>query len=221
MALYEYEYSISDDFTSLPEIKDLNITILQKQIDSEDLIPPPVHHILANIDDYNCIIYFEAELSSEEEDELTALIANHTGLLDDGTDPNDIPDFGEGGVGDLTFIFGDDPGDYYIKFKNNSWTVSAQFVFRGTNNIGIPKGIKAVLKGEGKIRLYDRTNSRIIFEWYNYDVSDWTIFSQSSNLVWPTSEAILELQGEKDSNYAYLSCFMICFSGVVTDNLPD
>lgn len=215
MAISEYEYSIYDDFIINHKV---NITILQEEIEKNTNIIKEIHHIDANLDNDLCVIYFYDELTIDEEDVLDAIVAAHTGEYQGGGVPGDIGS--EGGPGDLVFTFADDPGDYYIKFKNSSWTIGIQFIFRGTNKIGIPTGIKAVLKGEGKLRLYDKTNNRTIFQWDNYDVNDWTIFSQSSDLIWPENEAILELQGEKDSSYAYISCFMICFSGIVEDNTP-
>jgi hypothetical protein len=215
MALYEYIYSIHDDFIINHKV---DITILQLEIEDSTIITKELHHIDANVDDDECIIYFNEELSDPEEEELNTIVATHTGEYSTGTQP---PDFGEGGgPGDIIFIFGDDPGDYYVKFKNSYWTVCNQFIFRGTNKLGTPSGVKVILKGEGKIRLYDKTHCRTIFEWTNYNVNDWTIFSQTSNMVWPQEESIFEVQGEKDSSYAYLSCFMICFSGTVVDNIP-
>jgi hypothetical protein len=222
MALYDYEFSISDDFTSLPTVNDLNITILQQQIDTENSITPPVHHILANIDDDNCLIYFETELTSEEEDVLAGIIANHTGLFEDGTDPDDVQEE-DGGPADINFVFADSANDYHLKFSSSSFRIGCQFIFSGKNQ-GMPSGVKVIAEGDGCIRLYDKTNNNIIFEWHNKDFgNDFNIWSKApldSNLL-PSNEAIFELQAKKDgSDNVYISCFQLTYSPSITDNEP-
>ena len=220
MALYEYQYDISTSFTSLSDISDLNITILQQEIDDDTIIVSEVHHILANIDDDNCIIYFQTELTTTEEDQLNVVIANHTGLLSGGVNPSDIA---EGGVADISFVYGDQYDDYYIYFKHTTYKVGTQFIFRGTNILGVPKGVKAILQGEGKLRLYDLTNNHVLFEWEDINENDWSIFSYK-DINWPSGEAILELQGRESYNSnknLFCSNFMICFAGEVTNNLPS
>lgn len=216
MALTDYAYSIVDDFVINHRV---DITILQTEIKLSTIIVTELHHIDANLDEDLCEVWFNDELSEAEEEELNNIIAAHTGYLPGGVDPGDVDN--DGGPSDIMFSYSEGEGNnYYIKFKNKSYDIGNQFIFRGTNSLGIPKGIKAIIKGKGKLRLYDRTNSRTIFEWTDWDVNDWTIFSQASNLVWPANESIFEVQGEKDSSYAYITCFMICFSATVIDNIP-
>jgi hypothetical protein len=217
MATYDYLFSITDDFIINHKV---NITILQEEIKASTIITTVLHHIDADLDEDTCTVVFNGELTDPEEIELNEIIESHTGELPGGIDPGTGDVGGGSGTGDIIFTFSDEPGDYYIKFKNWSWDVVSQFIFRGTNILGTPTGIKAIIKGEGKLRLYDKTNGNVIFEWSNFDVNDWTMFGQASNLNWPKTEAIVELQGEKDSNYAYISCFMICFSSQVVDNIP-
>jgi len=222
MALSEYEFSISEDFATLSNISNIKINILQTEIDNDSLITPSVHHILANLDEDSCIVYFETELTTVEEDKLIELIANHTGLFEDGTDPDDVQ--GEdGGPANINFVFADSADDYHLKFSSSSFRIGCQFIFSGKNQ-GMPSGVKVIAKGDGCIRLYDKTNNNIIFEWHNKDFgNDFNIWSKApldSNLL-PSNEAIFELQAKKDgSDNVYISCFQLTYSPSITDNEP-
>ena len=110
--------------------------------------------------------------------------------------------------------------DYHIYFKHTSYKIGTQFIFRGTNILGIPKGVKAILNGTGKLRLYDRTNSNVIFEWDSIDHNDWQIATKATGINWPTGEAILELQSAELSECnknLYVSCFMVAANFLFTE----
>lgn len=220
MALSDYEYSISGDFPN----QKVDITILQDEIISNTGITEQLNHIDANIDEDTCTIYFETALTSAEETVLNSIVAAHTGELSDGKTSGDSDaDIGDSGPSDICFVYGDQYDDYFIYFKHTDYKVGTQLIFRGTDVLGSPKGVKAILKGNGQLRLYDKTNRQILFEWINIEQADWDIFS-FKDIEWPSGEAILELQGretsEKDHNL-YCSCFMICFVGNVTNLFPS
>lgn len=221
MAIAEYEFSIYDDF---PINHKVDITILQQEIEAEESITQQLHHIDANLDNDLCVVYFYDVLTTTEEDILSNLIAAHTGELPGGGSSGDgSASIGGEGPSDISFVYGDQYDDYFIYFKHTDYKVGTQFIFRGTSIIGTPKGVKAILTGQGRLRLYDRTNNLVLFEWRDIDLSDWAIFSHT-DIEWPENEAILELQGREtcssDKNL-YCSNFMICFIGNVVDNLPS
>ena len=221
MATFDYEFSITDDFVINQKV---NITILQEEIEADSIIVTTLHHIDADLDNDTCTVVFNGELTPTEEDQLNILIAAHTGELPGGVDPDTGDVGGDGGVSDIIFVYGDHYEDYYIYFKHTSYKIGTQFIFRGTNTLGKPKGVKAILKGTGKLRLYDKTNNQVLFEWEDIDQNEnWDIFSYA-DIEWPANEAILELQGREthssDKNL-YCSSFMICFLGSVVNNFPS
>ena len=223
MALYEYEYDISTDFTSLEELTDLNITILQQEIDEEFGSESSVHHILANIDDDLCVVYFETELTTQLEDGLDIIIAAHTGKLPGGEDPGEVGD-GEGGPSDINFVFGDQGNDYHLQFSSTCYKIGFQMIFRGTNTHGEPIGVQMILKGKGKLKLYDKTNGKTLFEWKDFDENDWTICSipiSNFNEPFPSGQAMLELWGAKTNQNLYVSSFQLTYSGEVINRPPD
>lgn len=221
MPIAEYEFSIYDDFVINHKV---DITILQQEIENEESITKQVHHIDANLDEGLCVIYFYDELSDPEQVELDAIIAAHTGELVGGIAPGDVPE--GGGVADIQFAYGDSGDDYHIQFDSSYYKIGSQIIFRGTNNLGTPIGIQMIVKGEGKIRIYDRTNSKQIFEWDWFKENDWTICSipvSEFENQFPAAQAILELQAKQgwDGSDCYISYFQIVFSGTVLNNPPS
>jgi len=227
MALTEYNYSIYDDFVINHLV---NITILQLEIEDSTIITTELHHIDALIDDDECLIWFNDELSVGEVTELDAIVAAHTGEY---TGPGTLPDTGEngGGTGDLTLTFGSYDKNFF-KFNGSTWTPAPHFIFRGTNNLGTPVGVQAVIQSQGynddyyDFRVYDSTNNQLVFDWINMhsEKEVWAMFSQPVTTGWPAEQAILELQGRKgvdDGCDFYLGFFMVQFSGTVIDNLPS
>ncbi len=222
MALSEYEFQISTDFTSLSQITDIKIDVLQQEIDNEPIITPPVHHILANIDDDNCIVYFDTELTTAEEDKLAEIIANHTGFIDGVIDPEEVEDKVEV-VADINFAFADSANDYYLKFSSSSWKIGAQFIFSG-KKCGTPLGCKIIAKGKGGIRIYDRSNGKILFEWRDRDFGNsygiWA-FTPFDNDDLPLEEAVWELQGnEEGSSSLYVSSLQLTYNPPITHREP-
>jgi len=224
MALEDYTYSIYDDFVINHKV---DITILQIEIKASTIILTNLHHIDADLDNDECVVWFDAILPQDEEDELAAIVAAHTGLLPGGINPESVG--GGGDTGDIIITLSDHSNPAYFKFKDDSYKTAAQFIFNGTNGLGIPTGVKAVLKDCGGLRLYDRTNSEIIFSWENMSEStDYNIYSQSSNIVWPTGECILEIQGKRHHEHEHhnhdidllLSCLIITYCSTVIDNIP-
>jgi hypothetical protein len=227
MALQDYVYSITEDFVINQKV---DITILQIEIEESTIITTELHHIDANLDEDLCEVWFNDALTQPEETELDAIVAAHTGYLPGGVDPGNIPDPGEGGFGDLTLSFGAYDKNYF-KFAGSSWEPCPHFIFRGTNQLGKPIGCQAVIYSKGDInhffdlRLYDVTNSRVIFEWLNIsrEKEVWSMIGQNlPDAVWPTGQALIELQGRKalsDGCDVYLSFFMIQFSGEIIDNI--
>ena len=222
MALYEYQFDISTSFTSLENVTDVNFTVLQIEIDKDTIITPPVHHILGNIDDDNCIIYFETELTPEEEDQLAVVIANHTGLIDGEIDPEHV-DESIDRYSDINFVFGDSADDYDIKFSSSHYKIGVQFIFSGIR-CATPKGCRMIVKGHGSIRLYDKTNQKTVFEWHNRDFgNDFNIWAftpfAEGNL--PIDEAIFEIQGKKTgSANVHLSSFQLTYTDHISHNPP-
>jgi hypothetical protein len=220
MALFEYEFSISDDFISLAQPSNLNITLLQKEIDLEVLVSPPVHHILANIDEDSCVVYFETELTTAEEDKLAELITAHTGSNSDIIeDPADTEE-GIGGLSDMTLVFGDEGNDYHIKFSSENYRIGFQYIFPGTN-FAIPTGSKFIMKGEGSIRIYDLSNNVVLAEWDDRDFgNDWNIWTYAPHINFPANEAIIEFQGRKTGCNLYMSCYQLCYREGLVHNAP-
>ena len=202
MALVDYVYSIYDDFVINHKV---DITILQDEIEASEIIVTPLHHIDTDIDADECVIWFDTALTQPEETELDAIVAAHTGELPGGVDPNSV---GDGGSGDIVFVYGDHGKDYYVHFNKTCYEVGTQFIFNGTNALGTPYGIKALLKGQGGIRLVRKDTCEVIFEWPSIgNINDFTLFKQSV-INWPAEECILEIQGKKISGNLYMSCFM-------------
>ena len=218
MDLNDYAYSIYDDFVINHKV---NITILQTEINESTIITSQLHHIDTNLDEDLCEVWFETALTQTEESELDNIIANHTAELPSGEVPGSDGGIGEG-ISDLSFTFNDKDVEYYFRFKNNkSYGAGLLFVFNGTKVMGVPKGIKAVLRGSGSLRLYNVTTSEVIFEWDSFDVIDeFAIFSQLIS-IWPEDECLLELQGMTDAEHLLISHFMICYTDLnMIDNFP-
>lgn len=222
MALFEYEYEISTDFTTLTQPSDLKIDVLQKEIDGESLITPPVHHILANLDEDNCIVYFETELTTAEEDKLVEIIGNHSGFIDGVIDPEEVEDKVEM-VADMNFAFADATGDYYIKFSSASWKVGTQFIFSGRKR-ATPVGCRMIVKGDGGLRLYDKTNGKVLFEWDGRDFGDdYNIWTFTPFVIDDLSldESVLEIQGRKTGSVnVQISSFQLSYSSPIESNEP-
>ena len=214
MALFEYGFDISTDFTSLAQVSDIKIDVLQIEIDDEPIITVPVHHILANIDEDSCTVYFETELTTAEEDKLAEIIAAHTGLLAGGVDPEEVEDKVELNA-NLNFTFADSAGDYYLKFSSSSWKIGAQFIYGG-KKCATPLGCKIIAKGEGGLRLYDRSSGKLVLNWSNRDFgNDYSIwsFTPFNEDDLPLDEVIFELQGNKcGSANVFVSCFQLTYS---------
>jgi len=228
MALTDYAYSIYDDFVINHKV---DITILQEEIQASTIITTELHHIDTNLDEDICEVWFNDALTQDEETELDAIIAAHTGLLSGGVDPSSVPEAGEGGAGDLTLSFGSYNKNFF-KFAGDSWTPSTHFIFRGTNQLGTPIGVQAVIYSKDDndkyfdLRVFDSTNNQVVFDWIRMhsEKKVWKVFSQPVTTGWPAEQALLELQGRKSENDGcdfYVSFFMIQFSGTVPENLPS
>lgn len=228
MALQDYAYSIYDDFVINHKV---NITILQTEIEASTIIVTDLHHIDANLDEDICEVWFNDALSQPEEDELDAIVAAHTGELPGGVDPTTGDEGGgDGGVGDLTLTFGSYDKNFF-KFVGTSWEPCPHFIFRGTRHLGTPIGCQAVVQPQDyadksfDFRVYDVTNSQVVFEWLNVsgEKDVWKMIGQNlPDAAWPVDQAMLELQGRKslsDGCDVYLSFFMIQFSGTIIDNI--
>ena len=222
MALYEYQFDISTTFTGLSNVTDIDFTVLQQEIDKDSIITPSVHHILGNLDDDNCIIYFEEELTAEQETQLPIVLANHSGLIDGEIDYKEVQQSVDK-FPDMNFVFGDSADDYHIQFSNPGYKIGVQFIFNGIQR-ATPKGCRIICKGHGSIRLYDRTNQKTVFEWNNRDFgNDFNIWSFTpfieGNL--PVEEAIFEIQGKKTgSANVYLSSFQLTYTDPISHNPP-
>ncbi len=216
MALNNYTYSIYDDFIINHKV---DITILQDEITGSN-ISAALHHIDANIEDDDCIVWFESALTQDENYTLDDIISAHTGELASGGDSGDS---GSGGSGDIIIPFGDHSGSsYYRKINSNSYKTLAHIIFNGTKSLGIPSGIKACIKGYGGLRLCNAHTCEVYFDWYvTNKISNYTIYSQQTNINLPETECLLELQGIKGAKDLYISSFMIAFSGNVIDNIPE
>lgn len=223
MAIQEYAYSIQDDFVINHKV---DPTILQDEIINSSIIITEIHHIYANLEMDECQVWFFDTLPQAEEDELDAIIAAHSGELAGGVTPGEIGDF-ESGQGDMMFGFGNDHDISWYKYDKDAWEPARRFIFRGTNELGIPVGIKAIVRSkdyvdakESDFRLYDVTNGQAIFTWTNFKVNGWNIHTQKVSDTFPIDDAIFEIQGRKNGGELYISCFLIQFSGNVIDNIP-
>lgn len=221
MAIQDYVYSIQDDFVINHKV---DPTILQEEI-VVSTITTEVHHIYVNLEQDECQVWFFDALTGPEEIELDAIIAAHTGELSGGFTPGEVGDF-DGGQGDISIYFGDHSDVSLFRVTEKPWETITRFIFRGTNQLGTPVGVKAVWRSkdedpnkQGGFRLYDVTNGNVIFEWDGFHNYGWMIGAQNVTTGWPIGEAILELQGQKDDGEWYLSSFMIQFSGTIVDNM--
>ena len=83
--------------------------------------------------------------------------------------------------------------------NSTSYVVSAEFIFRGTNVLGIPAAIKAITDSvtSGDIKIYDVTNAETICEKISVTAGSPTIVDLGvlSNL--PVEEALFEIQIRK------------------------
>lgn len=222
MPIQDYVYSIEDDFVINHKV---DITILQLEVEASSIITTQLHHIYANLEDDECQVWFFDVLSAEEETELDAIVAAHTGLLPGGVEIGEVGDAENSGeVSDLNISFGDAQGDFHISFASSCYDIGFQFIFPGTNVVGHPIGIKTILKGEGAIKLFDRTNNKIIFAWEDFDnITDYTIFSKELGIGFPPNEAILEIWGRDlvgVSTELQMTCFQIIYSHAIVDNEP-
>ena len=209
-----YTYSIQNNFIN----HKVDITILQKEILASTNITKELEYIHTNVDLDNCDIIFKTPLTVGEKSILDYIISIHTALLSGGEESTLIGNV----INDINISFGDDMNDYYVKFSNSSYQISSQFIFQGTNNLKVPTGIKAIIKGSGGLRLFNKTNCQVVFEWNNINyIHDFNIFSQATNINWPERESILEIQGKKGWDHLYLSNFLSCFNNNVIDNIPS
>jgi len=227
MAIQEYAYSIEDDFVINHKV---DPTILQDEIIASAIVITEIHHIYANLDDDDCQIWFFDALTNDEEIELDAIVAAHTGVLPGGIETGEVGDQigGEGGTGTgINIFFGDHSDISWFAIKGNPWQTIHRFIFEGTNTLGFPVGVKALMKSKdfnnpektSSLRLYDITNSNVIFSWELFHAADWKICAENV-ANFPSGETIFELQGAKEPGECWISNFKIVFSGVIVNNMP-
>ena len=81
-----------------------------------------------------------------------------------------------------------------------------------------------IMKKQGSIKLYDRTNGKTIFEWSNRnfgnDFNIWSYALIDPDLL-PLDEAIFEFQGkEYDDQTLYISFFQLTYNDPISHNEP-
>ena len=220
MAIQDYVYSIQDDFVINHKV---DLTVLQEEIITSTIVTE-VHHVYSNLEEDECQIWFFDALTQDEESELDVIIAAHTGELAGGVTPGEIGDF-DVGQGDISITFGDDVNKSYINVTDPDWATISRFLFRGTNDLGVPVGVNSILRSKdianssktSGLRLYDVTNSAVIFSWI-FHTTGWKICAQNVT-TFPSDASMFELQGKKDGGECYLSNFVIQFSGIIVDNM--
>ena len=105
---------------------------------------------------------------------------------------------GAGGKNDISFSYATTAGDYTEIASTGSYTMIDSFIFRGSDALGTPSIVKALVSStvadQHQWRIYDKTNSLQICEGNATDFSTKTIADLGSLSNISTGIAIWELQ---------------------------
>jgi len=153
--------------------------------------PHPRKHGIDDTDDHTGV-------AGSTEDNIVVFDAN--GLPKDGG--TDIQGAASSGQKTIPFCLVKDAGEPYVKTSQTVYQIVGHIIFPGTNNIGTPVSVKAIMlnttTGTSYLRIFDYTNGNEIAVLSTASNSK-VIVTDSTLSSLSTGEAIWEIQIKRDT----------------------
>lgn len=200
MADTEYTYSIADDTASGVLASDL----LVSQIEGSAIVTA-LKHIDTSGDELD--VWFVDVLSSADETLLGGVVGAHDGTGYEAPSESTRVE---------NFVFVADDNNPYYRVKKTKWQVVARVRFRGSDDMGVPLAVKAVMWGDGGgevwARIYDVTNDAFVCEGASTSSADPAIVPLGEVAPVSSGEAVWELQAKQSGGEGRLHSLSIDYS---------
>lgn len=208
MAETKYSYSISQDIVAGAVSSDW----LTQEINDSSIVTE-----LSRIDTFadELAVWFVDALSAAEKTTVDGDSSGPAGGIIGAHDASQwTPPNEERRVDELVFVQSDTQP--YYRIKRSQWQVAARLRFRGSNDMGVPLAVKALLwaesGGEVSARIYDKTNDALICAGASTTSEQAVVVDLGNVQNIPTGEAVWELQVKASGGEGRLHSLSIDYS---------